>query len=72
MKFFIKIIDPEHSELIQNKLFELGFLWQKEPRNVIRNKNAKYIFIPTVGFSLSYANQVFPSYTEYKIGRAHV
>lgn len=43
--YFIKISNPEHSKLVQNRLFELGFCWEESPQLIPKHLSGNYLSI---------------------------
>lgn len=58
-RFFIKISNPEHSELVQNRLFELDFQWYSQPIKTMKYTSEKYILIPLNSNKLTFSDTIY-------------
>jgi len=63
LKGFFRIKDEEHSKLVQEHLFSLGYVWQSG-RASVRNTDQPIIYVSSCIF---YNSDVFKGYKEYAL-----
>lgn len=62
MKYFFTISNPEHSSLVQTKLFEFGYTWNslEGKEATFKYLNASYLFIDPTTRYITYSKEAIP------------